>query len=280
MDALYGLLGRALSHSISPVIHRAIFDILGVSADYKLFEVEADGLQEAVMGLKLNNTVGVNVTIPYKSAVMQYLDTISKEAASIGAVNTIAFKDRTAVGYNTDYSGFGMLLERYLVQIGGKQALVLGYGGASKAVVRYLLDHGIGRITIAVRSINNNALFYMPEDAEKITFVEYEQLKQNRDGDIIINCTPCGMYPDTGHSPAPLEVIRMYGTAIDLIYNPLETLFLGYARVAGLKTVNGLYMLVAQAVAAQEIWNGNPFSLREIDELYDTVAAYMLSKKA
>lgn len=278
MNTFYGLLGQSLSHSMSPVIHQTILDILGIPGSYHLFEVEKEQLPDALSGLKVLGAVGVNVTIPHKTEVMQYLDAISPEAAAIGSVNSISFKDDKTTGYNTDFFGFGMLLERHGVKVDGMEALVLGYGGAAKAVIRFLLDSGVKNITIALRNNQGNSIDVTTDEAYKISTVGYDQLMDQKAGDIIINCTPCGMYPHIDESPVSDNVLSKYHTAVDIIYNPIETLFLRKSRKAGLRAVNGLYMLVSQAVAAQEIWNGVRLSKEEVEKIYNTVFEYMMKK--
>lgn len=275
MKSFYGLLGESLGHSVSPVIHRYIFEILGISAHYHLFEIEKCNLNVAVEGLKTLGASGVNVTIPYKTEIMQYLDSISPEAASIGAVNTIAFRSKSTEGYNTDYYGFGMLLERYGIRTDGIQALVLGYGGGAKAVIRFLLDHEVKGITVAVRNTHSSAVSDINTNSDNILFVDYQELPQHRGGDLVINCTPCGMYPDIDKTPVSVDIIKKYHTAIDLIYNPEQTMFLKHAATAGLKAVNGLYMLVGQAAAAQEIWNNVRLGKEDIDKVYNKISEHM-----
>lgn len=249
----FGLLGAKLGHSLSPQIHGMIFEELGIDADYKLLELPAEALKTAVPELAQSYT-GVNVTIPHKIEVMPFLDSISDEAAAIGAVNTISFNNGKSCGYNTDWLGFGMMLEYYGIKAEGKKAAVLGIGGASRAVVQYLAKSRAKEVLLVSR--NPQAI---PQQVVEICgniktrCLSYEELA-GETGDIIINCTPVGMYPKTGVSPVTEAVIKNFGAAADLIYNPAETEFLRMARTCGKTAVNGLLMLAAQAVAAQEIW--------------------------
>lgn len=249
----FGLLGAKLGHSLSPQIHGMIFEELGIEADYKLIELPAEALKTAVPELAQSYT-GVNVTIPHKIEVMPFLDSISAEAAAIGAVNTISFSNGKSCGYNTDWLGFGMMLEYYGIKAEGKKAAVLGIGGASRAVVQYLAKSSAKEVLLVSR--NPQAI---PQQVVEICgniktrCLSYAELA-GETGDIIINCTPVGMYPKTGVSPVTEAVIKNFGAAADLIYNPAETEFLRMARSCGKTAVNGLLMLAAQAVAAQEIW--------------------------
>jgi len=250
----FALLGEKLGHSLSPQIHNLIFHKLGIEGQYDLLEVENSAL-DATIGRLSEKYAGVNVTIPYKVAVMKNLTFVSPEAKAIGAVNTIYFKNGEKLGYNTDYFGFGLLLAHNDIAVENKDVVVLGSGGAARAVLQYFADNCAKRITVASRNpqdINNK--FSAFGTLSKMICVDYEQLSAFGGGDIIVNTTPVGMYPHMQASPIPQEVVAGYGAAIDLIYNPAETLFMSFAKKVGRKNCNGLYMLVAQALAAEEIW--------------------------
>lgn len=243
---MYGLIGEKLGHSFSPFIHSLIFKQMKIEGHYDLFEVNENDLEKAIIGLKALGAKGVNVTIPYKVNVMKYLDDISKEAKKIGAINTICFKDGKCIGYNTDYYGFGMMLKRNGININNKKAVILGTGGASKAVCQYLIDNDAREIIFVSRNKNRKL-------DNKYELIDYEDIKEI-DGDIMINCTPCGMYPNIDKSPVEIKNLESFNAVVDLIYNPKETLFIKYAKKIGIKNVNGLYMLVGQAIKAQELW--------------------------
>ena len=248
-----GLLGARLGHSLSPQIHQLIFKELGVEGTYELLEVPPEELYEAVHEMR-GKYCGVNVTIPHKINVMAALTTLSMEAQGIGAVNTIHFYNGAIRGYNTDYSGFGRLLEHNGIEVEGKSAAVLGTGGASRAVLQYLIDHGIAKLLLVSRNTQGIAPYMKTLCSSVPTqFVNYVHLERYT-GDLLINCTPVGMYPNVEASPVSLKTVGNFETAIDLIYNPTQTLFLQQARQLGKQAVNGMFMLVAQAVAAEEIW--------------------------
>jgi shikimate dehydrogenase len=252
----FGLLGEKLGHSLSPQIHNLIFRKIGIDGEYDLLEVEKPNLEYMLEHLP-ESYGGVNVTIPYKLAVMQNLTFISPEAKAIGAVNTIYFVNGEKRGYNTDYFGFGRLLEHNAIAVENKDVVILGSGGAARAVVQYFVDNGAKSITIASRNPKDACSKFSDFAAlPKLDFLNYEQLFEHGAGDILVNTTPIGMYPQMEVSPIPKEVIAGYGAVVDLIYNPSETLFMRYAREAGRKNCNGFYMLVAQALAAEEIWLG------------------------
>lgn len=250
----FGLLGEKLGHSLSPQIHKLIYRELAINGEYDLLEVQKSELDYTVQHLS-EKYVGVNVTIPYKVEVIRNLTFVSPEAKSIGAVNTIHFVQGEKRGYNTDYFGFGSLLRHNNIILENKDVVVLGSGGAARAVLQYLVDNKVKSITVASRNpqevINKFSDF---EVLANFRFVNYDQLAMTKGGDIIVNTTPIGMYPRTAESPVTKEIVAGYAAVVDLIYNPVETLLMRYAHASGCKTCNGFYMLVAQAVAAEEIW--------------------------
>jgi shikimate dehydrogenase len=244
----FGLLGAKLGHSLSPQIHQEVFRQLGIDATYELIEVPGDKLAEKVAELQRTYR-GLNVTIPHKVAVMDSLAQVAPEAKAIGAVNTVLFKDGLAEGFNTDYFGFARLLEHNGLVPKGKEVCVLGTGGASRAILQCVKDMQAKNITVISRVVEN-----APEDIRsRYTVKTYEDLKL-MSGDLLINCTPVGMYPNVGLSPVNVSVMKTFAAAVDIIYNPAETVFMKLARQQGKPAVNGLFMLVAQAVAADEIW--------------------------
>lgn len=259
----YGLLGEKLSHSLSPTIHKQIFDLIEREGAYKLFEVEKEKLENFVDALKVLKIKGSNVTIPYKKDIMKYLDEISDEAKKIGSVNTISLKNDKLYGYNTDYHGFGYMLEINNVILKDKVAVILGNGGATKAVVHYLLDKEVSKIYIVSRRKESDEF-----NLKGVSIISYDDLNSIK-GDIIINSTPVGMYPNVESSPVSKDVIRNFDTVVDLIYNPLETVFLKIGKELDKKTIGGLYMLVAQAVKAQEIWQDTDIKEDVIRKIYE-----------
>lgn len=266
MDNIYGLIGRKLSHSFSPQIHNIIFDELNLKGSYNIFETAKDNLEHLLVALKKSDVKGINVTLPYKTVIMKYLNNISPEAQRIGAINTIKFKDEILEGHNTDYIGFGASLKNSNIEIKNKVATILGTGGASKAVSQYLIDHEISNICFVSRNPNN-----ILSNTSNIEIISYDELKRKKSGQIIINCTPCGMYPHVKECPANKNIISRYSVAIDLIYNPMETVFIKYASELGLNSINGLYMLIAQAIASEEIWHNTKFDQKSIDDIYTKV---------
>ena len=218
----FGLLGRKLGHSYSPMI----FDLMG-GYRYDLFEREPEGIEDL---LRKGDFDGLNVTIPYKKEVLQYLDEIDPLAQRLGAVNTIVKKDGKLFGYNSDYYGFLSLVQRTRIEPPNKKVLVLGSGGASVTVRAVLEDLG-AQVVLISRSGENN----------------YTNLDRHRDAALIVNTTPVGMYPHNGSAPLALEGFTALEGVLDLIYNPARTQLLMECEKYGIPGFNGLWMLVAQA---------------------------------
>jgi len=227
-----GLLGEHLGHSYSPEIHAALADY-----DYRLIELQHSELADFI---RAGDFDGLNVTIPYKEAVIPLLDTLSPVAARIGAVNTIV-RERNGklCGHNTDYEGLAALIRANGISPKGKKVLILGSGGASKAAVCVIEDMGGTPVTVSRKGENN-----------------YENLSRHGDAAILINATPVGMYPQNGQAPLSLSAFPTLEAVIDLIYNPLRTALLMEEERLGITAANGLYMLVAQAAAACALFTG------------------------
>lgn len=242
------LVGETLSHSLSPQIHNELMKQNQIQGTYDLIEIPQEQFEKEFNALKMSDYSGVNITIPYKEKALSLLDELSPQAKYIGAVNTVRFHNGKAIGYNTDYNGFLSLLKENNVEIKGKSAIILGAGGVAKAVIKALLDEGIFDITIVSRNKQNFHSLYT---------ISYEFFKEEKCScDLLINCTPIGMYPNINDSPIPKELINAT-IAIDMIYNPEKTLFLKYAEELGMKAINGSHMLRAQAQESQKIWNRN-----------------------
>ncbi len=229
-----GLIGEHLGHSFSKIIHEKIADY-----SYDLVELTPESLQEFV---KNGGFDAFNVTIPYKKTVMPYLDVISPEALRIGAVNTVVKgQDGRLFGYNTDYFGFGKMLDCLGLDPKGKKAVVLGKGGASLTAQAVLADRGIGQTVVVSRGLENN----------------YENIDRHYDADIIVNTTPVGMYPKNGERLVELSKFKSCHAVLDVIYNPAKTGLLLDAEALGIPNINGLLMLVAQAVKAFEFFTSD-----------------------
>lgn len=244
----YGLIGYPLGHSFSIGYFNEKFQNECIDATYENFEIPS--IENLTEILDSNPELkGLNVTIPYKEKVISYLDSISPEARAIGAVNVIKVNhkgNKTELkGYNSDVIGFTQsiepLLERY-----HRKALVLGTGGASKAIIFSLKSLGIETLTVS-RYERHGCVRY--EDITPEMIKEYN---------VIVNCTPCGMYPQTDDCPnLPYEAMDGHTLLYDLIYNPDETLFLKKGKAQGATVKNGLEMLLLQAFASWNFWNSD-----------------------
>ena len=239
-----GLLGKKLGHSYSPQIHSYLADYA-----YDLLEKMPEELEVL---LKQGDFAGLNVTMPYKKAVIPYLDELSERAAELGAVNTIVCrKDGTLIGHNTDYFGFQSMLDRSGLQVGDKKVLVLGNGGASATAVAVLKKQNANVVVIS-RNGNNN----------------YSNLQMHSDAAVIVNTTPVGMYPNVGVVPVDLSLFPQLEGVLDVVYNPARTQLILDAENRGLITENGLWMLVAQAKESAEWFTGAMISHNKIAEIH------------
>ena len=223
----FGLLGRKLGHSYSPMI----FELLG-GYRYDLYEREPEGIEDLLRNGEFD---GINVTIPYKKEVLKYLDEIDPLALRLGAVNTIVKRNGKLFGYNSDYYGFRYMVLRTRIDVTGKKVLVLGSGGASVTVRAVLEDLG-ANVVIISRSGENN----------------YDNLSLHRDASMIVNTTPLGMYPNNGVSALDVSAFPEIEGVLDLIYNPARTQLLLDCERYGIPGYNGLWMLVAQAKQSAE----------------------------
>ncbi len=260
----FAILGYPIGHTISPQIHKAGFQSLDIDADYEILETAPENLIDRIRDLKVNNYSGVNVTIPLKVKIAMFVDEVDKNADLAGAINTIKIlPDKTLVGYNTDITGFKSALPTPEC-IQNKEVTILGTGGASRAVTVGCIDSGAKKINFYTRNIPNALDFvkFFRNLAPQVEFTlnQIETLKDLSKTDLFVNTTPIGM---KGHSadssPVTKNVLAtLPKTAIvyDIVYNPIETVLLQNATQLGLKTISGLDMLVAQAVAAQKIWFG------------------------
>lgn len=268
-----GLIGRTLQHSCSPEIHQKIFQKLDMKdSEYTLLELEPEELENKLKAFRAEGYNGLNITIPYKCDVIPFLTGLSAEAEAIGAVNTIQFREDGLYGYNTDYTGFGRSLLGMGADPAGKDCTVLGTGGAARAVVQFLADRKPASLTAVSRHKDGQEEFRRFLEKNGGELISYEELEQ-RSGDILVNCTPVGMYPNMGCAAVSEEIISRFQAAMDLIYNPKETEFLRLAKEHGLKTRNGMYMLTAQAAAAEEIWLGRDIPESTVQKIAEEMEA-------
>ena len=268
---LVGLIGWPVEHSLSPVMHNAAFDALGLNWRYVPLPVPPGRIEAAVCGLAALGFRGANVTVPHKQAVMAYLDEIKDTAQAIGAVNTIVVQDGRLVGHNTDGGGFLAALQEAGFQPAGKQALILGAGGAARAVVHALAQ---ANCAVAIHNRTVQRAAKLAHDMQRIgvrvpvTWVPITTRLADLDlglFDLVVNATPVGMWPHTDASPWPESLpIPSQWTVFDLVYTPLETRLLQQTRQSGACAIDGLEMLVQQGALSFDMWTNQGFIMEEI----------------
>lgn len=248
MSARFGLLGEVLGYSMSPAIHRQIFEAYHLDASYTLIELNKEEFSSEAGLLRLKVFDGFNVTTPYKEMIMKHLDEIDLFAESIGAVNTVLKKEDKWIGYNTDYFGFVATLSEIEKRVGKmRSAMIMGSGGAAKVVITGLKASGFERIVIVSRKPYEAKLKF--PDLTCITYADVVE-----DVDLLINATPYGQkIVDTDHD-AYEKLFERTRFFYDLNYNPPKTLLMEMAEATGVASINGLEMLAIQAVKAEEIW--------------------------
>ena len=247
----YGLIGEKLGHSFSKIIHEQLADYT-----YDLIPLTKEELHDFMTQKAFS---ALNVTIPYKEAVMPYLDEIDEKAAKIGAVNTIVNRSGKLYGYNTDYHGFRYLMQHHHIDAAGKKVLILGKGGACKAVSAVLEDMGASEIL----------LVYYKHAENTITYADC--YANHADAQIIVNTTPVGMYPQITESPIDLSRFSCLEAVVDVFYNPLRTKLVLHGLEQGCTSIGGLEMLVGQAKYAVEIFRGISLQEETIEELCQTI---------
>lgn len=262
----FALIGYPLGHSMSAIIHKELFRISGIDADYSMIEVAPENLGDTFSS-QLKSLNGFNVTIPHKINIIPCLDALNERAELFGAVNTVDVGDKTT-GYNTDCSGFIRALEMADIPLAG-DVLLLGSGGVARMIAFETILAG-AKLTIAVREDDIPAANVLKQEIEEKLGKSCDVilLADAKGGyDFIVNGTPVGMFPHIDACPLDKAVIQSSKAVFDVIYNPTETLFIKYAKDAGLKYSGGLSMLVWQAAVAEEIWNGVKFSNEDIEEV-------------
>ncbi len=258
---IIGIIGHPVEHSFSPPMHNNAYKLMDMDYVYVPFNVELDDVKNVITSLKTLNIQAINVTIPHKTTIIPYLDEIDPTAKKINAVNTIRVKDGVAKGYNTDGVGAIKSINEYTT-LKDKNILVLGAGGASKAITFNLVNEDISNLIIANRSQDNaeNLISNLKSQTD-FNDITYQPLSKAdeviSDVDIIINSTSIGMYPK--HEVAPpikTDNINSNHIVMDIVYNPLETNLLKQAKANGAKTIPGTHMLINQGIASFEIFTG------------------------
>lgn len=270
MKQLYGVIGNPIGHSLSPLMHNDAFLDLGIDAHYHAFLVEEETLGEAVKGLKALNVLGFNVTTPHKVSIMKYLDDIDPLAKQIGAVNTVVHRDGAFIGYNTDGIGYVRSLQSMSEEpLNHRRILLLGAGGACRAIYFSLADAGVKEIDIANRTREKAAQLIaecQTKSASRALSLE-QATEEQGNYDIIIHTTTVGMYPHVQHTPLQIRSLKQGAIVSDIIYNPFETKLLQDAREQGAIVQNGVDMFVYQGALAFEMWTGRMPDIERMKQL-------------
>jgi shikimate dehydrogenase len=259
MKSLYGVIGNPIAHSMSPLMHNDAFKENGIDSHYQPFLVRDDDLEKAVEGLKVLDVKGFNVTIPHKRAIMPLLDEVDSLAEAIGAVNTVVRKEDRFIGYNTDGMGYlRSLRESCPFPLDDKKVLIIGAGGAARAIFYSLAASGIQDIDICNRTPGRGEDIIKDCPFTCISAVlSLQQAEQGMEKyDIIIQTTSVGMYPNVNAMPINVNRIKKGAFISDIIYNPLETKIIKTFRRLGGQGENGIGMFVHQGALAFELWTG------------------------
>ena len=270
---LAAVVANPIKHSISPFIHNQAFEATHTNGVYVAWEVEATDLAETVANVRRYQMFGINLSMPYKEQVISYLDQLSEEARLIGAVNTVVNREGTLIGYNTDGKGFFKSLPSF--KISGKRMVLLGSGGAAKAILAQAILDGVSQVSVFVRSASiEKTRPYLEklqnETGFKVDLFALEDVSELQariiDSDLLVNATSVGM--DGVSLPIPSSVVLPEKLLVaDVIYQPFETPFLNLARNQGNHAVNGLGMLLYQAAEAFQLWTGKKMPTDQIWEL-------------
>ncbi|KUO41683.1 MAG: hypothetical protein AVW06_00735 [Hadesarchaea archaeon DG-33-1] len=264
---LIALIGDPVEHSLSPAMHNAAFGTLGLSYVYLALRVPQAALADAVSSARTLNMVGMNVTHPHKINILGLLDELDKSASMVGAVNTVKNDGGRLVGYNTDGAGAVRALESEVGKLAGRKALLLGAGGAARAIAFSLVRKGV-KLTIANRTASK-ALELAAAikrgagvDVEQVSISRKELTKAIKQVDILINATTVGMYPNINRTLVTAGMMHRGLLVNDIVYEPLQTRLLREAKKAGARTATGLGMLVHQGALSFDIWVGKQAPVR------------------
>lgn len=278
-----GLIGNPVEHTLSPVIHNNLANMFGHNLVYVPFHVEKN-LQEAIEGAYALNILGMNVTVPYKSEVMQYLVETDKKAEQIGAVNTLVRTENGYKGYNTDMPGLYRAMREEGIELAGEKVVILGAGGVARAVAVLAVEKGAEKICILNRtvekakSIVSEIKEMMPQaDIKALSLSSYEEL--DGEGWIGIQATSVGMFPH--NEDVIIEETGFYQklkVGYDLIFNPYETTFMKLTKAAGKAAYNGLKMLLYQGIIAYELWNGIEITKEQAEAVFEIMKEEMKGK--
>ena len=270
---LAAVVANPIKHSISPFIHNSAFESTNTNGVYLAWEVETTDLAETVANIRRYQMFGINLSMPYKEQVIPYLDELSEEARLIGAVNTVVNRDGTFIGYNTDGKGFFKSLPSF--KISGKRMVLLGAGGAAKAILAQAILDRVSQVSVFVRSASMGKTRSYLEKIQNATgfrvdLFALEDVQDLQDSitkaDLLVNATSVGM--DEVSLPIPRNIVLSEKILVaDVIYQPFETPFLKWARNQGNQSINGLGMLLYQAAEAFQLWTDKEMPTDQIWEL-------------
>ena len=270
---LAAVVANPIKHSISPFIHNSAFEATNTNGVYLAWEVDEAELAETVANIRRYQMYGINLSMPYKEQVIPYLDQLSEEACLIGAVNTVVNREGTLIGYNTDGKGFFKSLPSF--KISRKRLVLLGAGGAAKAILAQAILDGVSQISVFVRSSSMEKTRPYLEKIQNATgfrvdLFSLEDVQDLQDSitqaDLLVNATSVGM--DAFSQPIPTSIVLPEKLMVaDVIYQPFETPFLKWAKNQGNQSINGLGMLLYQAAEAFELWTGKEMPTDQIWEL-------------
>ena len=267
------LLGNPVEHSISPLIHNTLAERLNINIAYTAFKVQESGLSDAVKGAKALGILGMNITVPHKCNVIEFLDEVDELATRIGAVNTIVTTPNGYKGYNTDIIGLKRQLDEENIAINGKDIIILGAGGASRAITYMCAKEGASKIWLLNRTLNNakeladEVNSYFGDVVFPMTLDEYSSIPKGKYP--VIQTTSVGLSPNS--NVAPIEEEAFYDlveAGVDIIFNPSKTKFMKLCEEHGARAYNGLKMLLYQGIAAFELWNNATVSDELSGELF------------
>jgi shikimate dehydrogenase len=259
-----GVIGDPIEHTMSPVMHNAAFKKLGIDYLYVPFRVRKEELEKAIAGMRALNIRGLNVTIPHKVEVISFLDKVDPLVEKIGAVNTVVNDGGVLTGYNTDATGFLQALLERGVEPKGKNTVILGAGGASRAISFILAERG-AHLVILNRQLELDWAEELAQRISRIFNKEIKALVLNEENlaevleraEVLVNATSVGMSPNIDETPVPARLLKPGLVVFDIVYNPIKTRLLREAEAAGVKAIGGLDMLVWQGALAFEKWTGH-----------------------
>ncbi len=276
-----GIIGNPVRHTMSPLIHNSFSEMLGINLVYVPFEVPADGLKAAVRGAYELGIKGMNVTVPYKSDVLEYLKYTDPLAESIGAVNTLVRDEalKGYRGYNTDMTGLYRAMQEEGIELENETVVILGAGGVARPTAHLCINKGARKVYILNRTLEKAEAICAELEDDRVVAMDinnYHEILLREKSFFAIQCTSVGLFPDV--NSAVIEDEEFYShvhAALDVVYKPLDTKFLRLARAAGAKTFSGLKMLLYQGIDAYELWNadrGVKITKEQADEVYRSLS--------